>query len=138
MNNRKAYYDYFIDDEFLAGIILQGAEVKSLRNLHATLDGAFCYLENNEVFVKGIYIKEFENSCIAIDTTRVRKLLLTRREIAKIQKKLEIPGYTLIPLKIEVGPLIKVKIGLARGKKQYDKRETIKERDVQRDLQRNN
>lgn len=136
MNNKKAFYEYHIEDEYLAGIVLEGAEVKSLRAGNASLEGSFCYITKNEVFVKGMYVKEFENSCISINPNRERKLLLTKREIAKIQKKLAMPGYTLIPLKVEVGKLIKLKIGLGCGKKEYDKREAIKGRDIDRYIKR--
>jgi SsrA-binding protein len=137
MNNKKAYFEYFILEEFTAGIKLLGAEVKSLREGKASLDGAYCYLEGNKIFIKGMFIKEYENSCIEVDPNRVRELLLNKREINKIEKELQNVGYTLIPLKIEVGKLIKVKIGVAKGKKLYDKRETIKERDITREIQRN-
>jgi len=136
MRNKKAYFDYHITDEFTAGIVLTGSEVKSAREGHVNLQGSYCYISDGNVRVKGMNIKEYANACEHHEPLRERQLLLTKSEINKITKGLEIQGVTLVPLVVIVDKYIKLKIGLAKGKKLYDKRQTIKERDIDRETQR--
>lgn len=138
IENRKARHEYYIDDTLEAGIVLKGTEVKSIRDGKASLHEAFAYLNNGEVWLKGMYIKPYEfGSYNNHDERRDRKLLLKRKEIREIDKQINQKGFTLVPLKLYFkGGYAKLLIGLARGKKQYDKRETIKEKDVKRELDR--
>ncbi len=139
MNNRSAYFNYYIDDKFVAGIVLLGTEVKSIREGKLSFNDAFCMIDNGEVWVRGLYIAEYShgtvNNHIAVHD---RKLLLNKREIKKLIIKLRDKGITIIPLKVFFNDkgLVKVEIGLARGKKLHDKRETIKNRDVAKELKR--
>lgn len=139
ISNRKARFDYHILETFTAGLVLKGTEVKSLRSGKANLQEAFCYIEDGEVFVKNMTINEYEQGNIHNhDPQRTRKLLLKKREIKKIKKQLEEKGHTLIPVKLYFSErnLAKMDIALAKGKKLYDKRDTMKERDSQRELDR--
>ena len=136
MNNKKAYFEYEIKDEYTAGLSLLGNEVKSLRQGEGNLNGSYCYIHDGEIFIKGFHIKAYKNSCTEIDPDRIRKLLLKKKEIEKIDRKLQDVGMTLIPLKVLVGKQIKITIGVAKGKKLYDKRQTIKARDLDRDMER--
>lgn len=136
MKNKKAYFDYEIVEEYIAGMALLGSEVKSLREGHGSLNGSYCYVSDKGVMVKGMNIKEYANACTQHEPLRERQLLLTKKEIAKINRKMEIKGMTLIPLNVIVGNTIKLKIGIAKGKKKYDKRESIKAKDIERDTQR--
>lgn len=133
--NRKAKFNYNIEETYTCGIQLFGDEVVSLRNRTVSISESFCIIHNNECFINNMYIKAHENLIFRDkDETRQRKLLLHKREILKLAKKIERAGYTIIPLKIiKVKNLYKVVIGLAKGKKIYDKRETIKSRDIERD-----
>ena len=139
LNNRQAYFHYFIEDKYNAGIVLLGTEVKSVREGKVSFNDAFCMFEKNELWLRGLYIAEYamgtSNNHIAVHD---RKLLLTKRELKRIQAKMKERGYTLIPLKVFMNEknLVKVEIGLAKGKKSHDKRETIKERDVQKEMKR--
>ena len=132
MNNRQAYFNYHIEDKFVAGIVLLGTEVKSIRDGKLSFNDAFCLFDNSELWVRGLYIAEYShgtaNNHIAVHD---RKLLLNKRELKKLQLKLKDKGYTIIPLKVFFSDkgYVKVEIGLARGKKLHDKRETIKNRD---------
>ena len=139
IQNRKAFHDYSIEETYEAGIVLQGTEVKSLRAGHASFTDAFAYLQGGEVFVRELYIKPYEQgSYYNHDPRRPRKLLLSKKEIRELDKAVQQKGNTLIPLKIYFkGGYAKVQIGLARGKKKFDKRESIKEKDTKRDLDRN-
>ncbi len=139
LKNKKAYFEYNIEKTFTAGIALQGTEVKSLRAGHASFTDSFAYIHNGEVLLKDLYIKEFDQgSYNNHDTRRIRKLLLHRDEINKIQVGLHQQGYTLIPLKIFfTRGLAKVELGLAKGKKQHDKRASIAEKDAKREIARN-
>ncbi|MGL6022460.1 MAG: SsrA-binding protein SmpB [Chitinophagaceae bacterium] len=135
IKNRSAYYDFFIDDKYIAGIVLMGSEVKSIRLGKVSFTDSFCFLNKGEIFVKNIHISPFKQATIyAHDPMRERKLLLNTKEILKIQQRFKEKGYTLVPLRIFFNNKNKAKleIGLARGKKQYDKRETIKKRDHER------
>ena len=135
-NNTKAYYEYFIEDTFEAGICLVGSEVKSVKNGNVSITDSFVSLKDNELFLKNAYIKPYEKTNnFSVNDTRQRKLLLKKDEILKIKKKVETKGYTIIPTKIYLKDnLVKVEIAICKGKKLYDKRETIKKRDVERQL----
>ena len=139
MNNRSAYHDYFIEDKWTAGIMLLGTEVKSLREGKVSFNDAFCLLHKNELWVRGLYIAEYSlgttNNHVAVHD---RKLLLTKRELGKIENRMKDKGYTLIPLRVFFNDkhLAKVEIGLGRGKKLHDKRETLKKKDTEREIKR--
>lgn len=139
MNNRQAYFNYHIEDKYVAGIVLLGTEVKSIRDGKLSFNDAFCLFDDGELWVRGLYIAEYShgtaNNHIAVHD---RKLLLQKRELKKIQAKLKEKGYTVIPLRVFLNDknLVKVEIGLGKGKKLHDKRETIKDRDVQKEIKR--
>ncbi len=137
-NNKKAYHDYFIEDTYEAGIALVGTEVKSLRMGKCSLKESYIQLKRGECFVHGMHISPYEKGNIFNrDPLRGRRLLLHDYEIRKLQAGVEKQGYTIVPLKIYFkGQLVKMEIGLARGKKLYDKRESIKERDMKRQAER--
>ncbi len=138
-NNRQAYFNYFIEQKFEAGIVLLGTEVKSIREGKLSFNDAFCILDNNEIWLRGLYIAEYKlgtnNNHIAVHD---RKLLLKRREIGKLQAATKEKGLTIIPLKVFLNEknLVKVEIGVAKGKKLFDKRETIKKKDTDREMKR--
>jgi SsrA-binding protein len=139
IKNKKAYFDYEISDEYVAGIQLLGTEVKSIRESKASIKEAYCYFEEGEIFIKGMSISEYSHGgYINHDTYRLRKLLLNRREINKIEKKLKDKGISLLPILLFINDngLIKLKIGLGKGKKLYDKRESLKKQDVKKDIDR--
>ncbi|MBQ1931774.1 MAG: SsrA-binding protein SmpB [Lachnospiraceae bacterium] len=137
-NNKKAFFDYFIDDTYEAGIALVGTEVKSLRMGKCSLKESFIRIEHGEVFVYNMHISPYEKGNIFNkDPLRVRKLLLHRYEINKLMGKVAEKGYTVVPLKVYLkDSLVKMEIGLARGKKLYDKRETIAKKDQKREAER--
>ena len=137
-NNKKAYHDYFIDDTYEAGISLSGTEVKSVRMGKCSIKESFIKIENGEVFVYGMHISPYEKGNIFNkDPLRIRKLLMHRYEINKVYGKLQQKGYTLVPLKIYFkGSLVKVEVGLARGKKLYDKRADIAKKDQKREAEK--
>ena len=137
-NNKKAYHDFFIEDTFEAGISLHGTEVKSLRMGKCSIKEAFVRIENGEVFVYGMHISPYEKGNIFNkDPLRVKKLLMHRYEINKLMGKIKEKGLTLVPLKVYFkGSLVKVEIGLARGKKLYDKREDIAKKDKRREAEK--
>ena len=137
-NNKKAYHDYFIEDTYEAGIALVGTEVKSLRLGKCSIKEAFIRVEGDEVFVYGMNISPYEKGNIFNkDPLRIRKLLLHRYEINKLIRQQKMKGYTLVPLKVYFkDSLVKVEIGLARGKKLYDKREDIAKKDMKREAER--
>ena len=137
-NNKKAFYDYFIEDKYEAGIELVGTEVKSLRMGKCSIKEAFVRIENAEVFVYGMHISPYEKGNIFNrDPLRARKLLLHRYEIRKIEGQIAQKGYTLVPLNVYLkGSLMKVEIGLAKGKKQYDKRQDIAKKDQRREAEK--
>jgi len=136
--NRQAYHDYFVDETFEAGIVLTGTEIKSIRAGKVNLRGAYARVKDGEVWLEGAHIAEYEQGTyMNHEPTRPRKLLLHRREIDRLVGRVQAKGETLIPLKLYFsGNRAKVEIGLARGKKLYDKREAIKERDTKRELAR--
>lgn len=137
-NNKKAYHDYFIDDSFEAGITLAGTEVKSLRMGKCSIKESFVRIENGEVFLYGMHISPYEKGNIFNkDPLRVRKLLMHRSEINKLTGKIQEKGFTIVPLKVYFkGSLAKVELGLARGKKLYDKRQDIAKKDQRREAER--
>ena len=138
-NNKKAYHDYFIDDTYEAGISLAGTEVKSVRMGKCSIKEAFIKVEKNEeVYVYGMHISPYEKGNIFNkDPLRVRKLLLHKSEIMKLNGKITQKGYTLVPLQVYFkGSLVKVEIGLARGKKLYDKRADLAKKDQRRELEK--
>ena len=135
INNKKAYFDYFIEDTIECGIALTGTEIKSVRKGSANLKDTYAVIKKNEVYVINMYIAKYEEGNIFNhEERRTRKLLLHKKEIKKIKTKLEIEGYSLVPLKAYFkGKHFKILLGIAKGKKLYDKRETIKERDIKRE-----
>lgn len=139
IKNRSAYYEYFIDDKYVAGIMLTGTEVKSLREGKANFNDSYCIFQKGELFIRSFHISEYSHGTVNNhDPVRERKLLLNRRELKKIESKLKEKGYTLIPLRLFFNEknLAKVEIGLAKGKKLHDKRETIRQRDTEREMKR--
>lgn len=137
-NNKKAFHDYFIDEKYETGIALAGTEVKSMRMGKCSIKEAFVKIEQGEVYVYGMHVSPYEKGNIFNkDPLRVRKLLMHRYEINKIEAKLKEKGYTLVPLQVYFkDSLVKVEIGLARGKKLYDKREDIAKKDQRREAER--
>lgn len=137
-NNKKAYHDYFIEETFETGISLAGTEVKSLRMGKCSIKESFIRVENGELFVYGMHISPYEKGNIFNkDPLRVRKLLMHKYEINRISSKLKEKGLTLVPLRVYFkNSLVKVEIGLARGKKLYDKRQDIAKKDQKREAER--
>ncbi len=136
--NKKAYADYFIDETIEAGIVLTGTEVKSLRQGKANLKDSYVIIKDNEAWLLNCHISPYSHGNIFNhDPLRTRKLLLHRKEIERLRGKIQQQGYTLIPLKLYFkGPYIKVEIGLARGRKKYEKRDIIKKKEAQREIER--
>ena len=139
IKNKIAYHDYFILEEIEAGIELVGTEIKSIRNGNANLKDSYIVIKNNEAYLLNAFIDEYlEGNQFNHDPRRTRKLLLHKKEIIKLKEEREKDGLTIIPIKIYFkGPKAKVLVGLAKGKKLYDKRESIKERDLMRDSKKN-
>ncbi len=141
ITNRRAEHEYFFDAQFEAGMVLTGTEIKSIRMGNANLNDAYCLFKNGELFVKNMYVKEYKyGTTNQHETRRDRKLLLTRPELSKLEKKVKEKGFTIVPYRLFISDrgLAKLEIALARGKKSYDKRETIKQKDLKRDLDRIN
>ncbi|MBX6392333.1 MAG: SsrA-binding protein SmpB [Burkholderiales bacterium] len=139
VDNRKAFHDYFIEERFEAGIVLEGWEVKAIRAGRVQLKEAYVVIRNGEIYLIGAHISPLGSASTHVkpDPTRTRKLLLHAEEIRKLIGKVERAGYTLVPLNMHYSRgRIKVEIGLAKGKKQYDKRQAEKEREWQREKQR--
>lgn len=136
--NRKAKYDYFIEDTYECGIVLKGSEIKSIRDGKANIKDSYGIIKNDELFILNMHISKYENGGVFNhDETRTRKLLAHKNEIYKMRDKLNLEGYTLIPLRVYlVKNKAKVELGVAKGKKNYDKKETIKERDIKREMQK--
>ncbi len=136
INNRKAKHNYQIFDTLEAGIVLTGTEIKSLKDGKANIKDSYATIKNGEIFLLNMHISTYENGNIFNhEETRTRKLLLHKKEILKLKDKIKLEGYTLVPLKIYLKKgYAKVLIGIAKGKKDYDKREDIKKRDIERDL----
>lgn len=139
IKNRKARYDYEIIETFEAGIVLKGTEIKSIRAGNANIGDSYAIIRNNELFLLNMYISEYkEGNQFNHDDRRTRKLLMHKKEIVKLNNYLTLDGLTLVPLKLYFKKnKVKILIGLAKGKKNYDKRQTIKERDIKREMQKN-
>lgn len=139
IKNKRAAFEYFLVDEYTAGIVLTGTEIKSIRDGKANLSDAYCAFVGNELFVKQMHISEYRfGSYYNHQAKRDRKLLLNRRELRKLQNRIKERGYTIVPVMLFVNPQGRAKllISLAKGKKFFDKRESIKEKDSKRSLER--
>jgi SsrA-binding protein len=139
LKNRSAYHEYFIDTKYEAGMVLLGTEIKSIREGKVSFNDSYCLLHKGELWLKSLHIAEYSHgSANNHDPLRDRKLLLQKREINKIHSKLKEKGFTLIPLRIYFNDksIAKIEIGLAKGKKLHDKRETIRQKDVEREMKR--
>ncbi len=138
INNRKAKYDYEILETYEVGIVLTGTEIKSIRNGNANLKDSYAIYKNGEVFLLGMHISPYkEGNQFNHDELRTRKLLLHKKEILKIKNYLELDGYTLVPIKLYMNRnRAKILLGIAKGKKMYDKRESIKKRDIEREIRK--
>lgn len=138
ISNKKAYYDYEIETTYEAGIVLKGTEIKSIRQGKANLRDSYAIYKNGEIFILNMHISEYDKGNIFNhEETRTRKLLLNKKEIYKIRDSIEKEGYTLIPIKVYFkGNKAKVLLGIAKGKKNYDKREAIKKKDIEREIKK--
>ena len=139
IKNRQAYFEYYIDDKYVAGIMLTGTEVKSLREGKASFNDSYCIFNKGELWIKSFHISEYSHGTVNNhDPVRERKLLLNKRELKKLEAKIKEKGYTIIHLRLFFNEknLAKLEIGLGKGKKLHDKRETIKQRDTERELKR--
>lgn len=139
ISNRKAYHEYFFEAKYIAGMVLSGTEIKSLRAGKASFNDSYCVFHNEELFVKSLHISEYAfGTYTNHQPMQERKLLLNKRELKKLETKIKEKGYSIIPLKIFLTDKgwFKLEIGLGKGKKIYDKRQTIKERENDRDLKR--
>ena len=139
LSNRKAYHEYHIEQKYVAGLVLSGTEIKSLRAGKASFNDSYCFFHKGELFVKSLHISEYNfGTHYNHEPMQERKLLLQKKELRKLENKIKEKGYSIIPLKIffsESG-FAKMEIGLGKGKKIYDKRETIKARETDRDIKR--
>lgn len=139
IRNRSAYFEYHIDDKYVAGLVLTGTEVKSIRAGKASFNDSYCYFNQGELWIKSLHISEYSHGNYNNhDPLRERKLLLSKKELKKLENKIKEKGFTIVPLSIffsEKG-LVKMEIGLGKGKKLHDKRETIKARDTEREIKR--
>lgn len=139
IDNRKANYNYFLLEEYVAGIVLKGCEIKSIRNRDVNMSDSYCTFVGNELIIKNMHISPYKNSGFAYgdyDPKRDRKLLLTKRELRKLQKDVQTKGYTIVPVNLYTNDkgLVKLTIAMAKGKHTYDKSQTIKERDLDREM----
>ncbi len=136
IKNKKAYYDYFIEEEIEAGIVLKGTEIKSIREGSANLKDCYAIIRNNEVFLLNMYIAKYNDGGVFNhDERRTRKLLLNKKEILKLRDKVNMLGYTLVPLKLYFNKnKAKILLGVAKGKKNYDKRESLKQKAIKKDI----
>lgn len=137
--NRRAKFEYQFVDTYEAGIVLQGTEIKSIRQGNANLSDAYCFFRDGELYIKSMYIAEYENGTYANhEARRTRKLLLHRRELKKLERRVKEKGMTIVPYRLYLSErgIAKVEIALSSGKKSYDKRQTIKERDNKREMSR--
>lgn len=137
IKNKKAHFDYSFLDKYIAGIVLTGTEIKSIRDGKASLVDTYCYIQDGEMWLKNSYIAEYKNGgYINHEVRRVRKLLLHKDEIRKLANKTKVPGLTIIPLSMYINDrgICKVEIALCKGKKVYDKRSTLKEKDSKREI----
>ena len=137
--NRKAHHDYFIDETYECGSVLTGTEIKSIRNGNCNIKDCYGIIKNHEVFLLNMYVGQYkEGNIFNHEETRSRKLLLHKKEIKKLENAITLKGYTLVPIKLYFKDnKLKVALGVCRGKKDYDKRESIKERDIKREVQKN-
>ena len=137
--NRKAHHDYFIDEVYECGIVLTGTEIKSIRNGNCNIKDCYGIIKNYEVFLLNMYVGQYkEGNIFNHEESRSRKLLLHKKEIKKLENAITLKGYTLVPIKLYFKDnKLKVSLGVCRGKKDYDKRESIKERDIKREVQKN-
>ena len=137
--NRKAHHDYFIDEVYECGIVLTGTEIKSIRNVNCNIKHCYGINKNHEVFLLNMYVGQYkEGNIFNHEESRSRKLLLHKKEIKKLENAINLKGYTLVPIKLYFKDnKLKVSLGVCRGKKDYDKRESIKERDIKREVQKN-
>jgi len=136
INNKKAKFNFEFIDKYIVGIILQGSEIKSIRNYNVNFNDSYCYIKNKEVFIKNLHISEFKQASINNhDPLRDRKLLLTKREIKKLKKGISEKGLTIIPVNLFINDkgLCKLTIALSKSKKTYDKKNKIKESDIEKD-----
>ncbi len=139
LNNKKAYYEYFFEDTFTSGIVLAGTEIKSLRTGKASFNDSYCAFFKGELFVRNLHISEYAfGTYTNHEPMQERKLLLNKKELKKLEAKTKEKGYSIIPLRLFINEngLAKLEIGLGKGKKHFDKRDTIKARDVDRDVKR--
>ena len=138
IKNKKAYFDYFIEDTYEAGIVLTGTEIKSIRKGSSNLKDTYARVKNNDIFLINMFIAPYENgNLFNHEERRERKLLLHKKEIYKIRDKVQKEGYSLVPLKLYLkNGKAKILLGVAKGKKTYDKRQALKEKDIKRDLQK--
>ena len=139
LKNRSAYFEYAIEDKYIAGMVLLGTEIKSIRANKVSFNDSFCYFSKGELYVKSLHIAEYSHGTSANhDPLRERKLLLTKRELRKIENKIKERGYTIVPLRIFITDksLAKIEIGVGKGKKLHDKRGSIKAREADRELRR--
>lgn len=136
--NKKAHHEYFIEDTYESGIVLVGTEIKSIRLGKVSINEAYCYVKNGEMFIEGMHISKYDlGNIFNHDPERVRKLLLHRKEILKLHGHVSREGYTLVPLAVYIeNGLCKVELALAKGKKLFDKRETLKEKSIKHDQER--
>ena len=137
-SNKKAYHDYFVEEKYEAGIVLQGTEVKSVRNGNVNLKDSYCRIENCEIFALGLHVSPYEQGNIFnCDPMRPKKLLMHKKEILKLFNKVGKDGYSIIPLAIYIsGSYIKIELGLCKGKKLYDKREALAQKQIKRENER--
>lgn len=139
LSNKKAHFLYEIIEDFNAGIQLLGTEIKSIRNGKANINETYCLFQDGELYIRNMYIAEYEmGGYVNHEPRRDRKLLLTKRELSRMEKKIKEKGFTIVPIVLFINEkgLAKINIGLARGKKMYDKREDIKQKDTKRELER--
>jgi len=139
IRNRSAYHEYFIDARYEAGMVLAGTEVKSIRQGKVSFNDSYCQIHKGEIWIKSLHIAEYSHGNLNNhDPVRDRKLLLQKKEIRKIESKLREKGYTLVPLRMFFNDkgFIKMELGLAKGKKLHDKRETLRKKDVDREIKR--
>ena len=139
IDNRKANYNYFLLEEYVAGIVLKGCEIKSIRNRDVNMSDSYCTFVGNELIIKNMHISPYKNSGFAYgdyEPKRDRKLLLTKRELRKLQKDVQTKGYTIVPVNLYTNDkgLVKLTIAMAKGKHTNDKSQTIKERDLDREM----
>ena len=138
-DNKKSYFDYYIENKFMAGIVLEGQEVKSIRKGAVNLRDSYVTIKNGEVFLLGAHISKYDkaDTLKKVDERRTRKLLLTRPEISKLEKAVKVKGFTVVPTKMVMqNNLVKVEIAIAKGKELHNKKDSLKEKDIKREAER--